>query len=237
MLRQRVLPGFLILLLASQAGAQGILSDLMAGKLVKPEVGAFAWYTLTDSTTNQEYFLRQAIVGVEKVKRKDAYWLETELVPRVGFPSVYKMLLTGPADDPDNIVRLIVREGQSVPQEIEVDRSQKPPRKQDVPRAERGTDIVNYPGGQIEAEHFIVNENGGKTELWVSDAVAPMGLVRMRNPQGELLLQRHGVGGKDGQSALPQFGPPEGDGAEAAEVAPKEEEKPNRGLFGRRKKK
>ena len=209
MLRQRVLPSFLILLLATQAGAQGILSDLMAGKLVKPE----------------------------KVKRKNAYWLETELLPRVGFPSVYKMLLTGPADDPENIVRLIVREGQGVPQEIEVDRSQKPTRKENVPRAEKGVDTVTYPGGRIEAQHYIVNENGSKTELWVSDEVAPMGLVRMRNLQGELLLQRHGVGGKDGQSALPQFGPSQEDSDEDVEAAPKEEEQSRRGFFGRRKKK
>lgn len=212
--------------------AQGMLSDLMSGKLIDPEVGTFVWYTLTDSTTHREYYLRQAVVGQERVKRKDAYWLETELVPKVGFPSVYKMLLTGPAHDPKNVHRLLVREGQGAVQEMEVDRAQKAAPKPDESRSSLGIEMVTYPGGEIEAEHFLVTSGDVTTEIWVSDEIKPMGLVRMKTTQGELTLQRFGKGGQDGRSAFPdlQSSDETADEAESAKT-------PRRNFGGRRNRK
>lgn len=195
--------GLAILAATGGARAQGMMSDVMSGKLVNPEVGAFAWYNLRDTATQREYFLRQAIVGEEKIKRKTAYWLETELVPKVGFSSVYKMLLTGPASDPDNVHRLLVREGDGVVQEVKLDQGEHGGTDKDVPRELVGTETLTLPSGEIETEHFILGDEGDKTEIWVSDTVAPMGLVRMRTAQGELSLQRYGTGGKDGRSAIP----------------------------------
>jgi hypothetical protein len=217
---------FVSCLLPLAAQAQGMLSDMMSGKLINPEVGAFAWYTLTDTSTNREYFLRQAVVGKERVNRKDAHWLETELVPKVGFPSVYKMLLTGPARDPKNVHRLIVREGKGIPQEVQLDRSQKVAGEKETSRTSLGIKRVKTPGGEVEAEHFVVNGAGGGMEIWVSDQIKPMGLVRMKNNQGEMLLQRHGVGGKDGQSALPEIQSEEESADET--VTPKKSKKPKK---------
>lgn len=188
------------------ASAQGMMSDVMSGKLVNPQVGAFAWYNLTDVSTGKTYFLRQAIVGQDRVKRKDAYWLETELIPKVGFPSVYKMLLTGPASNPRNVHRLLVREGTGVVQEVSLDQMGDAPDVDEAPRELAGTETIDLPGGSIEAEHYIVGGGAEKTELWVSEEVPPLGVVRMKTPQGELSLQRYGVGGKDGESALPMPG-------------------------------
>lgn len=196
---------FLALLcaVADRASAQGMMSDLMSGKLIDPQVGAYAWYTLKDKTTGQEYFLRQAIVGMEKVKRKDAWWLETELVPRVGFSSVYKMLLTGPASDPDNVHRLLVREGNGAVQEIGLEEGGDWKDEGNIPREAAGVETITLPSGDIQAEHYIVNDGDPATEIWISETVPPMGLVKMKTAEGELSLQRFGVGGKDGQSALP----------------------------------
>lgn len=186
--------------------AQGIMSDLMSGKLINPQVGAFAWYNLTDKSTGQEYFLRQAIVGMEKVNKKDAYWLETELVPRVGFSSVYKMLLTGPASDPKNVHRLVVREGDGAVQEVSLEEGADWKEEEELPREAVGVETITLPGGDIQAEHYIVKDGEPATEIWISEQVPPMGLVKMKNAEGELSLQRHGVGGKDGQSSLPDAG-------------------------------
>lgn len=194
--------------------AQGLMSDLMNGKLVSTEVGAFAWYTLKDTATGREFFLRQAIVGEEKVKRKTAYWLETELVPRVGFPSVYKMLLTGPASDPENVHRLLVREGDGLVQEVALEQGERAGADPELPREAAGTETISLPGGDIETEHFIVGEGDERAEIWVSDAVPPMGLVKLQTAQGELMLQRYGVGGKDGASALGGSTPPRTDAEE-----------------------
>lgn len=192
-----------VLCAATGAVAQGIMSDLMSGKLVDPEVGVFAWYDLKDNATGKSFFLRQAVVGAEQVKRKDGYWLETEIIPRVGFSTVYKMLLTGPASDPGNVHRLLVREGDNIVQEVELGDAERGGSDEDAPRERLGREQVRFPGGQIEAEHYVIDSDAGKTEIWISDKVRPMGLVRMTSPQGELSLQRYGVGGKDGESAIP----------------------------------
>lgn len=203
-MKTRYLLGLLLLCACcGGAGAQGMMSDVMSGKLVNPQVGAFAWYNLRDDTTGKEYFLRQAIVGEERVKRKDAYWLETELIPKVGFPSVYKMLLTGPASDPDNVHRLLVREGAGAVQEISIDVEKGKGEVEEVPRKLVGVETIELPGGNVEAEHYTFEENGQKSELWISEQVPPMGLVKMTTAQGQMTLQRYGVGGKDGESAIP----------------------------------
>lgn len=222
---------FLASTLVSTAGAQGIMSDLMSGKLVNPEVGAFAWYNLTDSATGKQFFLRQAIVADERVNRKDAYWLETELVPKVGYPTVYKMLLTGPASDPDNVHRLIIREGTQPPQEIEIDQSRKPEEATGPPRKSLGVETVSLPDREVLAERFAVGRGEAKTEIWVSEEVRPMGLVRMKSPEGELILQRFGVGGKDGASAIPDALKADDEEAEERE----EKKKPRRNFFGGRR--
>lgn len=230
---KKLLIVFLVLLCAPMArvSAQGIMSDLMSGKLINPQVGAYAWYNLTDKSTGQEYFLRQAIVGLEKVNKKDAYWLETELVPRVGFSSVYKMLLTGPASDPRNVHRLVVREGDGAVQEISLEEGSDWKEDKELPREALGVETVTLPGGDIQAEHYIVKDGEPATEIWISEQVPPMGLVKMKNAEGELSLQRHGVGGKDGQSSLPTTGAttesaPEAEGSPESDAAPSAEAQP-----------
>jgi len=225
-----IVPVFVLLAGTMAAQGQGMVSDLMSGKLIDPEVGVFAWYTLTDSASDREYFLRQAVVGEEKVGRKAAHWLETELVPKVGFPSVYKMLLTGPAEDPRNVHRLVVREGQGAPEEVEIDRSLKPDEGEVTPRSASGTVVLTVAGEEIATEHYVIESNGEKTEIWVSDQVRPMGLVRMKSPQGELMLQRYGVGGQDGKSAIPELQSP----AESVEKRETQENQPRTNFGGRR---
>ena len=83
-----------------RAPGQELLGDVFSGKLINPEVGVWASYELTDKSNGAKYFMRQAIVGSEQVKKKDGFWVETEVRPMQGFPTVYKMLITGPASDP-----------------------------------------------------------------------------------------------------------------------------------------
>ena len=200
------------------ARAQGMMSDLLLGKLINPQVGAYAWYSLKDQATGQEYFLRQAIVGSEKIKRKEAWWLETELVPKVGFSSVYKMLLTGPAGEPDNVKRLLVREGNGAVQEISMENGGDWEDEADIPRESTGVETITLPSGDIQAEHYIVKDGEPPTEIWISEQVPPMGLVKMKNSEGELMLQRFGNGGKDGQTAIPTGPIESNDAGETGEV-------------------
>ncbi len=199
----------LILVLAAPvASAQGVLSDVLAGKLVKPEPGVFAWYDLVDAATGRAFAMRLAVVGEEKVNRKTGYWLETEVIPQVGFPVVYKMLLTGPANDPKHVHRILVREGQGVVQDVpvepEVEGQEKPA---DGKRELVGKETMVTPQGELEVEHHTLGEGEQRTDVWTNDLVRPLGLVRMASAHGELHLRRYGKGGEDGVSIIPDGAP------------------------------
>lgn len=189
------------------AAAQGLVADVLSGALVAPEVGAFAWYRLNDAETGGAYFLRQAVTGKQKVGGKTGWWLETELVPPVGHPVLYKMLLTGPASDARNIHEIIAKRGEGPVEHIRVD--DVPATEslgQDEPRESRGKTKVMTLNGEVEAEHFVIGAEGDparRVEVWINETIPPMGIVRMVSAEGELALQRHGKGGKDGESALP----------------------------------
>lgn len=194
----------LFAVVAVRAGAQGILGDVFAGKLINPEPGAWAWYELTDKATGTKFFLRQAIVGAEKVKKKDGFWVETELVPQEGFSAIYKMLLTGPASEPKNVHQLIIKEGQNPPESVPV--PEEGYAGGEGTRTLVGTETIRTSDGQeIEAEHYTLGEGATEAHVWLNDAVRPLGIVKMTSAEGDLVLQRSGVGGKDGESVINSY--------------------------------
>jgi len=158
------------LVFSGAARAQDILGDVFAGKLIAPEVGLFAVYDLVDQSTGKRFLLRQAIVGEEEVtKKKQGFWVEVELVPELGYPVISKMLLTGPANDPGNIHRIIVVDGNKPPQEVPIpeENGDTPPASQPT-RTSLGKEKITLPDGEIECEHFVLtteNAEAGQTEI------------------------------------------------------------------------
>lgn len=214
------------------AEAQNVIADIMSGKLINPEVGVFAWYELKDAASGARVFLRQAIVGSKKVGDKEGFYLETEVLPEIGFPIVYKMLLTGPATDPANVHEVMVKDGMNPPETVPLDTlQQETAAVQEGKRESQGKVTVETLAGPIEAEHFVIDEGEHKSEVWVNDTVRPMGIVKMIAPEGELILTRHGTGGSDAESVLDRPYP----GAEGSEgdVKVRVDTTPTRNFSGR----
>lgn len=189
------------------ASAQELLGDILAGKLLNPEPGVFAIYELTDKATNNHFMLRQAVVGTESVKREKGFWVEIELTPELGYPLVYKMLLTGPASDPNNIKRILFQEKRqgSAIEEIPVENLGGDAPAEAAERTLVGAETLDVAGESLSVEHFVMNADkgqDGQTEVWTNEKVRPMGIVRMVSPNGELRLRRYGKGGPEGASAL-----------------------------------
>jgi len=200
---------FAVVLTAGGARGQSIVSDVISGKLVKPEVGVYAWYELTDKVSSKKYFVRQAVVGKERVKLKSGFWVETEIMPQVGYPAIYKMLLTGPASDPGNVHKILLKEGPGPAQVVPVPpEEEKGKKKEAISRKLLGKEKLKTPQGEIEAEHVEIvvkqdkDDPGVRTEVWLNEDVRPMGIVRMVSEEGELNLQRYGKGGPDSESVF-----------------------------------
>ena len=195
-----------VVLASGFAFAQGGVNDLLEGKLVDPKVGQWAWYDLADVASGNHYVIRQAVVGSEKIGKDTGYWVEFEIVPEVGYRSVFKMLLTGPASDPKNIHRVIRKQG--------IDAAEEVPREEMKPSADVGgerpkresigSDDVVTPSGVVRAERTRITKGGQTIDLWINDDVPPTGIVQMRSAQGEMKLRNYGLGGKDAESVLGQ---------------------------------
>lgn len=216
---RRIFAAFLLICVSSGAMAQGLLADVFAGKLIEPEVGVYAWYELTDAESSMKFFLRQAIIDEEKVKRKDGFWVETELTPQVGYPMIYKMLITGPAYEAGNVHKIIFKEGNDDPQEIPVDPEMFTGARPDEGKREAlPAETLTIDGNELVCEHFRVDQEGEVTEVWLNNTVRPIGVVKMTTPQGTLQLQRFGKGGPDAASAFDRVPPPGHEGKPDIEV-------------------
>jgi len=142
-------------------------------------------------------------VAQEKVGHKTGYWLEFEVVPEVGYKTIYKVLLTGPASDPRNIHRIIHRYGPEPPEEIPIEREAlEPDESNRIKRESLGMETVNTGDGPLRAEHVSVTKEDRVIHLWINEKIRPTGIVRMKTPGGEMVLRNHGFGGKAAQSVI-----------------------------------
>ena len=193
-----------LLILCMESTAQSSIGGVLSGSLIKPEVGVFAWYELTDTSTQSKYYLRQAVTGKEKIKRKTGYWVETQLLPEQGIPLLYRMLLTGPANDPANVHRILWQKNTGTMDEIDVKDmvDQKP---EALPQEDLGEVELETFQGTMKCRHIRLKSEDD-LELWLNDAVRPTGIVQAKSSRGMLVLQRFGAGGPDG---APQATPTE----------------------------
>jgi hypothetical protein len=207
---------------SAAAYGQGVIADVLAGNLVKPEVGAWAWYDLNAPQGNGPERIRVgtarlAIVGEETVGARKGYWLEMEYVPTVGYKFVYKVLLTGPASDPANIHKVLRREGTEKAEEVplskdggaaEADKANEssagPPAaaSKEPERTLLGEEDLATVGGKIHAQHFALKSDAEETEVWLNEEVRPMGVVKLKSADGDMVLRNHGVGGVDARSVM-----------------------------------
>ncbi|NUM55031.1 MAG: hypothetical protein HUU46_15395 [Candidatus Hydrogenedentes bacterium] len=228
-MRRNILLLLALVFLIPIARGQGLVGDLLAGKLVNPKAGQWAWYNLTDARGGKKYVIRQAIVGEEKINRKQGYWVEFEVIPEVGFKMVYKMLLTGPANDPKNIHRVIEKSGVDPAREIAIDGTTPANTTPESKRRSLGLDEVSTMNGVIRAEHYEVTQGDQVIGVWINEKINPTGIVRMRSLDGEMVLRNHGTGGENAKSIITETPLPPDEPAPSAGPKPeiKAETKPN----------
>jgi len=192
------------LAMAWTTAAQGLAGDLLAGKLINPRVGQWAWYDLHDTQNDARFAVREAIVGKERVDGETGYWLEIEIIPQAGYKTVMKTLLTGPASDPDNIHRLILKRGFDPIQDVPVHHGKDPMNIEGrVKRKSLGMEEIPTANGTIRAEKFQVTADGKTNFVWTNPDVLPTGVVRMQSPHGLWVLRNYGEGGEHAETILP----------------------------------
>ncbi|HOV31896.1 MAG TPA: hypothetical protein PLX23_00860 [Candidatus Hydrogenedens sp.] len=185
--------------------AQSFMEDLFRGKLISSELGVWVIYEITDKSTNKSVFLRQAITGIEKIDEKTTgIWLESEIIPLEGFPSVYRVLISYDSNGKEKVHKIVIREGADAPQNIDVSAMPDVDINQDKYSKKKliGEEEVQYKNGKIKTKHYKIEEDNKSKEVWLNDEIKPLGIVKLSTNEGDMILIKFGKGGDEGKSAL-----------------------------------
>ncbi|HOK08128.1 MAG TPA: hypothetical protein PLT82_01975 [Candidatus Hydrogenedens sp.] len=185
--------------------SQDFLEGLLSGKIISSEPGVWAIYEILDKISNTHVLLRQAITGTEVVdKDTNALWLESEIIPLEGFPSVYRFLISYDSKGKETIHKIIVREGAEPPKNIDVTTISDSSKDNNLSQKKKfiNEEEVTYKNGKIKSKHYKIENNGQIKDIWLNDDVKPLGIVKLTTNDGEMTLIQYGKGGNEGKSSL-----------------------------------
>jgi hypothetical protein len=203
----------LLILWAGAASAQGPMGmrggmPTMSG-IWNPVIGSGAAYEMTNSD-GQKNNMEMAIVGKETVDGKDGYWFETTIDnPRMGGQMVMKTLT-------------VVDAGNSVTTKTIMQMAGRPPMEMSsmmqgqgrggrTPQStysdirsradDLGSETVTVPAGTFTAEHY--KQKDGSGEVWISNKVAPFGLIKSVGKDSTMVLTKVITDAKDKITGTP----------------------------------
>jgi hypothetical protein len=206
---KRVLVVLTILALAAPLAAQmgmGPRTPSISG-VWQPVVGSGAAYEVTDRDKNKSQ-MEITIVGKEDVNGKSGYWMEMAMAnPRSG-GNMYIKYLLAPSDKGVAPTRMIMQPPGQDPLEMDMGMMGRGGSTQSTPsdirdKAERvGTETITVPAGTFSCEHYRMKD--GSADAWVSDKVAPWGLVKMQGKDSSMVLTKVITDAKDHITGTPK---------------------------------
>ena len=140
-----------------------------------------------------------SVVGKEDFQGQTGYWLETSFQEQRGGLMVMKMLMVMEPPNPGAKRMIMLMQGQayefpmnspmmggqmskSAPHDIRNDKS--------IVRV--GTETITVPAGTFSCEHYRASD--GSSDIWVSDKVAPWGIVKTVGKDSNMVLARQITG-------------------------------------------
>lgn len=197
------------LLLAGTAGAQ--MGGGMMGRgpqprgFFNPIIGSGAVYEITTTDGGGRKMTTEVdVVGKESVNGKDGYWFESTVSMQMG-DVVMKMLIvpdpssTGPA-------KMIMQMPGKPPMEMPMGMgrgNQQKPQSTDI-RSEAedlGVETVTTPAGTFETHHYRLKDQSG--DSWISEKVAPYGLIKHQGKDSTMILTKVVTDAKDKITGTP----------------------------------
>jgi hypothetical protein len=196
----------LALPLAAQMG-MGPRTPSLSG-IWHPVVGAGGSYEMTDRDGKKSQ-MEITIVGKEDVAGKPGYWMEMVMAnPRSGGDMYVKNLISV-SDSGVTSMRMVMQMPGQDP--MEMDMSMNPAGRrmpQNTPSDIRdkaeivGTESVTVPAGTFTCEHYRAKD--GTSDVWISEKVAPWGLVKMQGKDDSMVLTKVITDAKDHITGTPK---------------------------------
>jgi hypothetical protein len=170
-----------------------------------PVVGSGAAYDITVSD-NQKHQMEITVVGKEEVEGKTAYWIEMATSnPRSG-GDMYMKYLVAPGENGMTSMRMIMQQPGQQPMEMETNlmngrQGQSLPSDIDQKAERVGSESVTVPAGTFTCEHYRMKD--GSADVWISDKVAPWGIVKTQGKDSSMVLTRLITDAKDHITGTP----------------------------------
>jgi hypothetical protein len=161
-----------------------------------PVVGTGAVYQMENQREGKRE-MEMTIVGAETSEGKPGHWLEMAFkAPNEGQMVVRQLMALN--NKQMQILRMVFQQGNEEPIEMSMEMmgmmgqlgQQPKPQNADIREdAERvGVESVTVPGGTFECEHWRSKDKS--SDFWISDKVAPYGLVKMISKDESMTLLR-----------------------------------------------
>ncbi len=185
------------LCLASGAGAQlggmNFFSKPNIADIFRPVVGQGAVYQQT-SEGKQGYEMEMTIVGKEATPSGEGYWMEMQM-NRPGDQKMYsKILMTKDFQFSKIVFQMPGQPAMEMPMNPnDKDRAQM---KDDLSKwSQVGTETITVPAGTFNCAHW--KKDDGTDDVWTSDKVSPMAMVKQVGKTHSMVLVRQITGAQD----------------------------------------
>jgi hypothetical protein len=173
-----------------------------------PVVGSGGAYEMTDRDGKKSQ-MEMTIVGKEDVNGKTGYWMEMALASPRSSGEMYVKSLIAPSDNGVASIRMVMQQPGQEPMEIDMNVNMMGRRMpQSTPtdirdKAEHvGTETITVPAGTFSCEHYRIKD--GSSDAWVSDKVAPWGLVKSQGKDSSMVLTKVITDAKDHITGTPK---------------------------------
>jgi len=161
-----------------------------------PVVGSGAVYQ-TENQREGKREMEMTIVGAETSEGKPGHWLEMSFKGPDGGQMVMRQLMAL-NNKQMQVLRMVFQQGEDEPLEMSMEMmgmmgqmgQQRKPETADIrEEAERvGVESVTVPGGTFECEHWRSKDKS--QDFWISNKVAPLGIVKMISKDESMTLLR-----------------------------------------------
>jgi hypothetical protein len=176
-----------------------------------PVVGSGGAYEMTDRSGTKSQ-IEMTIVGTEDIAGKPGFWMEMAMNNPRGGGQMFVKTLMATGDNGTTSTRVIVQMPGQDPMEMNMNMmgagrvpgAAAPATPSDIrSRAELvGTESVTVPGGTFTCEHYRAKD--GTSDVWISDKVAPWGLVKMQGKDTSVVLTKVITDAKDRITGTPK---------------------------------
>jgi hypothetical protein len=177
----------------AQLGGMNFFSKPNITDIFKPIVGQGAVY-LSTTEGKPGHEMEMTVVGKEMTPAGEAYWLEMAM-PHAGEQKIYSKMLTTKDFQFSKVIFQMPGQGAMEMPMTPSDKDRADMKSEMAKYTQVGTETITVPAGTFNCAHW--KKADGTDEVWTSDKVTPMAMVKQVGKTHSMVLVRQITGATD----------------------------------------